>query len=112
MLHIKLSKLNSIFVDYLKNNRLRDGFYFSVTVLISRFLETHLLSLYHPEYEIASYYYYAFPTLLFGQQTTIKEIIKPYMYTQNYEHFKRLIIDSPNSEASYVDGFHFEWEYF
>ena len=34
------------------------------------------------------------------------------MYTQNYEHFKRLIIDSPNSEASYVDGFHFEWGYF
>ena len=34
----------------------------------------------------------SFPALLFGQQTIIKEIdIKPYMYTQNYEHFKRLI---------------------
>ena len=53
------------------------------------------------------------PTLLFGQQTIIKEIkIKPYKYTQNYEHFKRLILDSPNSEASYVDGFDFEWGYF
>ena len=53
------------------------------------------------------------PTLLFGQQTIIKEIkINPYMYTQNYEHFKRLILDSPNSEASYVDGFDFEWGYF
>ena len=31
-----------------------------------------------------------FPALLFGQQTIIKEInIKPYMYTQNYEHFKK-----------------------
>ena len=37
-----------------------------------------------------------FPALLFGQQTIIKEIkIKPYMYTQNYEHFKRLVLDSP-----------------
>ena len=53
------------------------------------------------------------PTLLFGQQTIIKEIkIKPYMYTQNYEHFKRLVLDSPNSEAEYVDGFDFEWGYF
>ena len=52
------------------------------------------------------------PTLLFGQQTIIKEIkIKPYKYTQNYEHFKRLILDSPNSTASYVDGFDFEWGY-
>ena len=54
-----------------------------------------------------------FPVLLFGQQTIIKEIkIKPYMYTQNYEHFKRLVLDSPNSEAEYVDGFDFEWGYF
>ena len=54
-----------------------------------------------------------FPALLFGQQTIIKEIkIKPYMYTQNYEHFKRLVLDSPNSEAEYVDGFDFEWGYY
>ena len=54
-----------------------------------------------------------FPVLLFGQQTVIKEInIKPYMYTQNYEHFKRLVLDSPNSEAEYIDGFDFEWGYF
>ena len=50
-----------------------------------------------------------FPALLFGQETIIKEInIKPYMYTQNYEHFKRLVLDSPNSEAEHVDGFDFE----
>lgn len=54
-----------------------------------------------------------FPALLYGQQTIIKEIkINPYMYTQNYEHFKRLVLDSPNSEAEYVDGFDFEWGYF
>ena len=34
------------------------------------------------------------------------------MYTQNYEHFKRLVLDSPNSEVEYVDGFDFEWGYF
>ena len=54
-----------------------------------------------------------FPALLFGQHTIVKEInIKPYMYTQNYEHFKRLVLDSPNSKAEYVDGFDFEWGYF
>ncbi|MGY8988444.1 MAG: DUF4377 domain-containing protein [Flavobacteriales bacterium] len=34
------------------------------------------------------------------------------MYTQNYEHFKRLVIDSPDSEAEYIDGFDFEWAYY
>ena len=34
------------------------------------------------------------------------------MYTQYYEHFKRLVLDSPNSRAEYVDGFDFEWGYF
>lgn len=34
------------------------------------------------------------------------------MYTQNYEHFKRLVLDSPNSKAEYVNGFDFEWGYF
>ena len=54
-----------------------------------------------------------FPLLLFSQQTITKEIkLKPYMYTQNYEHFKRLVLDSPNSKAEYVDGFDFEWGYF
>lgn len=33
------------------------------------------------------------------------------MYTQNYEHFKRLVLDSPNSKAEYVVGFDFEWGY-
>ena len=56
---------------------------------------------------------FCFPALLLGQQTIIKEIkIKPYMYSQNYEHFKRLVLDSPDSEAEYVDGFDFEWGYF
>jgi len=33
------------------------------------------------------------------------------MYTQNYEHFKRLVLDSPDSEAEYIKGFDFEWGY-
>lgn len=54
-----------------------------------------------------------FPSLLFGQQIVVKEIkIQPYMTTQNYEHFKRLVLDSPNSEAEYIDGFNFEWGFF
>ena len=34
------------------------------------------------------------------------------MYTQNYEHFKRLVLDSPDSEAEHIDGFDFEWGYY
>ena len=34
--------LELIGIDYLKNNELRDGFYFSVTVLISRFFRNTL----------------------------------------------------------------------
>ena len=53
------------------------------------------------------------PTLLFGQKVSFNTItVKPYMYTQNYEHFKRLVLDSPDSEAEYIDGFDFEWGYY
>ena len=34
------------------------------------------------------------------------------MYTQNYEHFKRLVFQSPDSEAEFIDGFNFEWGYY
>lgn len=53
------------------------------------------------------------PMLGFGQKVSYKTItVKPYMYTQNYEHFKRLVLDSPESEAEYIDGFDFEWGYY
>jgi len=57
--------------------------------------------------------FFFIPTLLFGQKISFKTItIKPHMYTQNYEHFKRLVLDSPDSEAEYIDGFDFEWGYY
>lgn len=34
------------------------------------------------------------------------------MYTQNYEHFKRLVFESHDSEAEFIDGFNFEWGYY
>jgi hypothetical protein len=53
------------------------------------------------------------PIFVFGQQVIIKTIkLEPHMYTQNYEHFKRLVLDSPDSEAEYIDGFDFEWGYY
>ena len=46
-------------------------------------------------------------------ENDIKEIkIETHMYTQNYEHFKRLVLDSPDSEVEYIDGFDFEWGYY
>ena len=57
--------------------------------------------------------FFCFPILLLSQKMSYKTItIKPYMYTQNYEHFKRLVLDSPDSEAEYIDGFDFEWGYY
>ena len=57
--------------------------------------------------------FFCFPILLLSQKVSYKTItIKPYMYTQNYEHFKRLVLDSPDSEAEYIDGFDFEWGYY
>ena len=53
-----------------------------------------------------------FPSLLFGQQTVVKEIKLVCMTTQNYEHFKRMVLVSPNSEAEDIDGFNFEWGFF
>ena len=53
------------------------------------------------------------PKFVFGQQAVVKEIkIEPYMYTQNYEHFKRLVFELPDSAADYIDGFNFEWGYY
>ena len=53
------------------------------------------------------------PTLFFGQQIAYKTItVEPYMYTQNYEHFKRLVLKSTDSAAGFIDGFDFEWGYY
>ena len=53
------------------------------------------------------------PVLLFGQQIAYKTItVEPHMYTQNYEHFNRLVLRSPDSQAEFIDGFDFEWGYY
>ncbi|MDA7803066.1 DUF4377 domain-containing protein [Crocinitomix sp.] len=47
------------------------------------------------------------------QVTRTKTIsIEPDLSLQNYEHFKRFVLDSPDSHAEYVDGFEFEWGYY
>ena len=55
---------------------------------------------------------YFFSSSSFAQTFTFKNInVKPHMVHQNYEHFKRLVLDSPDSEAEYIKGFDFEWGY-
>jgi hypothetical protein len=45
-------------------------------------------------------------------EATIKEIsLAPYLVFQNYEHFKRLCLSSPNSAAEFIEGFDFAWGY-
>lgn len=49
---------------------------------------------------------------LFTNAQTIKTetiTINPYLEFQNYEHFKRLTLSSPDSEAEFIKGFEFQW---
>ncbi len=47
-----------------------------------------------------------------GQTITNKTItINPYLSFQNYEHFKRLTLSSPDPNIEYIDGFEFHWGY-
>lgn len=48
----------------------------------------------------------------FGQTISVRTItIDPNLSFQNYEHFKRLTLTSPDSSIEYLDGFNFEWGY-
>ncbi|MCH2200099.1 MAG: DUF4377 domain-containing protein [Flavobacteriales bacterium] len=37
--------------------------------------------------------------------------VAPNMSFDNYEHFKRLVLDSPDSEVEFLEGFEYEWGY-
>ena len=61
-------------------------------------------------FKIFLLFYLFFSSSIFAQNFTIKNIeVKSHMVHQNYEHFKRLVLDSPDSEAEYIHGFDFEW---
>jgi hypothetical protein len=48
----------------------------------------------------------------FCQKTKERTIsIEPYLSFQNYEHFKRLTLKSPDSEIESLEGFKFDWGY-
>lgn len=42
---------------------------------------------------------------------TRKVTIEGNLSFQNYEHFKRLVLNSPDSEIEFLEGFDFEWGY-
>ena len=47
-----------------------------------------------------------------GQTTTERIVhIDAQLEHQNYEHFKRLVLSSPDSEVEYLEGFEFDWGY-
>ncbi len=53
-----------------------------------------------------------FTSLLYGQKTTYKTItILPNMSFQNYEHFKKLTLNSLDSDVEHLNGFQFQWGY-
>jgi len=53
-----------------------------------------------------------FTITIYSQNSTEKIItIEPYLSFQNYEHYKRLTLKSPDSEIEYLDDFDFRWGY-
>lgn len=47
-----------------------------------------------------------------GQNAVIQTItVNPYLSFQNYEHFKRLTLSSPDSDVEFIEGFEFQWGY-
>jgi hypothetical protein len=62
------------------------------------------------------FYLFYFLTFIFldsDRQAVSNKIITidPYLSFQNYEHFKRLTLSSPDSRIEYLEGFNFEWGY-
>ena len=54
-----------------------------------------------------------FTTLIINGRKTEPETItiNPYLSFQHYEHFKRLILSSPDLDIEYIKGFEFQWGY-
>jgi hypothetical protein len=51
-------------------------------------------------------------TLCFGQNISYQTItVEPYKSLQNYEHFKRLVLNSSAIEADFIEDFEFQWGY-
>ncbi len=42
-------------------------------------------------------------------QKVITITLEPFMTTENYEHFKRLVLNSSNYNVEYINGFDFDW---
>ena len=52
------------------------------------------------------------PVILLGQNISYKKIIvEPYKTVQNYEHFKRFVLNSSKPYPEFIEGFDFEWGY-
>lgn len=57
-------------------------------------------------------FFFLLTTYCYSQAIVNKTItINPYLSFQNYEHFKRLTLNSPNSSIEYLDNFEFAWGY-
>jgi len=56
--------------------------------------------------------FYFLISLSYSQSSKFKTItIEPSKSFQNYEHFKRLVLNSPDSHIEYLEHFDFEWGY-
>ncbi len=51
-------------------------------------------------------------TIGYGQKIEFQTVtINPYLSFQNYEHYKRLTLSSPDSDIEFIEGFKFDWSY-
>lgn len=62
--------------------------------------------------QIFSILFIVFSAFIYSQNTVkMKIIVNPYLSLQNYEHFKRLTLNTSDSNIEFIDDFDFEWGY-
>jgi hypothetical protein len=76
------------------------------------FLFYYLLKQYIPMKNLLLAFTLLFALGLNAQGFSTKKIkVKPYLSVQNYEHFKRMVINADDTSIEFIDGFDFEWGY-
>lgn len=62
-------------------------------------------------YRFLSIFIFCFGLLGAQQPEIITIRLNPHLVFEHYEHYKRLVMSSPDGDLDHIDGFEFEWGY-
>jgi hypothetical protein len=65
----------------------------------------------HMNFIAVIFFFFAVNLVYSQKKESINITIDPHLTLQNYEHYKRLILNSPDADVEYIDGFDFDWGY-